>query len=449
MANQLRILIVDNDPFDIDSLEKELHRLGYQTESAVNGREALKKIIDGSSNQGYPGILITDVQMPIMDGLELMKQTWKRDPNLPIILVTKYGDIPMAVQAMHDGAYDFIEKPIDFERLADIIKRAMDKRSLVLENRVLRSAVESGIEAKIKGNSSSIVELRKKIITLASKDVNVLILGETGTGKELVAQCLHDFSQRVRSRFVTINCAAIPKGLFESELFGYVKGAFNFAYTDKKGLFEIADGGTLFLDEIGLLPLDLQGKLLRVLQDQKIRPLGSTKEISVNVRLIAATNLDLRSAVKKGDFREDLYFRLHVVEILIPPLSERCEDIPLLFGFFIDYFARKHECKIPELSPDGKHKLMTYDWTENGNIRELKNEAERYVLGMPTIIEPNPPKPLPTLPQKMAEYEKTLIEQSLIKNKGDTSAAAEDLVIPPRTLNEKMRKYGLNKKNYQ
>ena len=382
MSDKPRILIVDDEPFNLDLLEQELETLGYEVVSATNGQEALNKIIGGAHDHVFPGIVVADIKMPRMDGLELMKRALELDPDLPVILVTAYGDIPMAVKAICDGAYDFVERPFDADRLREKVKRAVEKRSLVLENRALRAelACRSGIEVLIIGKSPLMVELRKTVANLAETDTNVLILGETGTGKEVVARCLHDFSSRSRNRFVPVNCGAIPENMFESELFGYEPGAFTDAKKRRLGRLEHAHNGTLFLDEIESMPLHLQVKLLRALEERVIERLGSNDEISVDFRVVAATKADLKAAAENGEFRDDLYFRLNVAEVLIPPLRDRREDIPLLFEFFTDRLTARYEREAPMLSRDDLRELMAHSWP--GNVRELRNVAERHVLGL-------------------------------------------------------------------
>lgn len=454
MIDSMKILIVDDEPFIIDQLEQELEDLGYQTISAANGKDALDRIVDESSDHGFPGILVTDIRMPMMDGLELMKHTQEHDPDLPVVLATAYGDISMAVKAIQDGAYDFIEKPIRRERIEDVIKHAMEKRLLILENRALRSelAIKSGMDARIIGNSSLIIEIRESIANLADTNACVLLLGETGTGKELVARCLHDYSTRSKHNFVPVNCGAIPENLFESELFGYEAGAFTGATKRHNGKFEHANNGTLFLDEIESIPLNLQVKLLRVLEEHVIERLGSNEQIPVNFRVVAATKTDLKNMAKEGDFREDLYYRLNVAEVLVPSLRDRREDIPLLFNYFAEQLSAQYERESPRLSGSDNNDLMSYSWP--GNVRELKNVAERYVLGLTKqksplsrLINPSNEQHL-NLPEQVKVFERYIIENALTENKGNIQLTMETLGIPRRTLNDKMRFFNLDRKKY-
>ena len=454
MSRKSKILVVDDDPFSLDLLRQELEHLGHDINTCTNGKKAIEKIISETSKHGFPGIIVTDIRMPSMDGIELMKRTIDLDPDLPVILITAYGDISMAVQAMHDGAYDFIEKPIDSEKLIDVVKRGMEKRSLVLDNRKLRAELvsKSGLDTQIIGKSPLTIELRGNIANLADTNASVLVLGETGTGKDLVAQCLHEFSSRSGNNFVPVNCGAIPENIFESELFGHEAGAFTGATKRRIGRIEHSHGGTLFLDEIESMPRHLQVKLLRTLEERVIERLGSNEQISVDFRVVSATKADLKEAVRKGDFREDLYFRLNVAEVVVPPLRSRRDDVPLLFEYFAEKLAFRYKREVPQLSQKDLHELIMHPWP--GNVRELKNVAERAVIGMGTqkpsvaeIIHPATKSPL-TLSEQVEIFEKQIIETSLSDNNGSIQDTMETLGIARRTLNEKMRKYGLDRKDY-
>ncbi|MBW2489746.1 MAG: sigma-54-dependent Fis family transcriptional regulator [Deltaproteobacteria bacterium] len=454
MSRKSKILVVDDDPFSLDLLRQELEHLGHDINTCTNGKKAIEKIISETSKHGFPGIIVTDIRMPGMDGIELMKRTIDFDPDLPVILITAYGDISMAVQAMRDGAYDFIEKPIDSEKLIDVVKRGMEKRSLVLDNRRLRAELvsKSGLDTQIIGKSPLTIELRGNIANLADTNASVLVLGETGTGKDLVAQCLHEFSSRSGNNFVPVNCGAIPENIFESELFGHEAGAFTGATKRRIGRIEHSHGGTLFLDEIESMPRHLQVKLLRTLEERVIERLGSNEQISVDFRVVSATKADLKEAVRKGDFREDLYFRLNVAEVVVPPLRSRRDDVPLLFEYFAEKLAFRYKREAPQLSQKDLHELIMHSWP--GNVRELKNVAERAVIGMGTqkpsvaeIIHPATQPPL-TLSEQVEIFEKQIIETSLSDNNGSIQDTMETLGIARRTLNEKMRKYGLDRKDY-
>ena len=454
MSRKSKILVVDDDPFSLDLLRQELEHLGHDINTCTNGKKAIEKIISETSKHGFPGIIVTDIRMPRMDGIELMKRTIDLDPDLPVILITAYGDISMAVQAMHDGAYDFIEKPIDSEKLIDVVKRGMEKRSLVLDNRKLRAELvsKSGLDTQIIGKSPLTIELRGNIANLADTNASVLVLGETGTGKDLVAQCLHEFSSRSGNNFVPVNCGAIPENIFESELFGHEAGTFTGATKRRIGRIEHSHGGTLFLDEIESMPRHLQVKLLRVLEERVIERLGSNEQIFVDFRVVSATKADLKEAVRNGDFREDLYFRLNVAEVVVPPLRSRRDDVPLLFEYFAEKLAFRYKREVPQLSQKDLHKLIMHPWP--GNVRELKNVAERAVIGMsaqnPSVAEIIHPatKSSLTMSKQVEIFEKQIIEKSLSDNKGNIQDTMEKLGIARRTLNEKMRNYGLDRKDY-
>jgi two-component system, NtrC family, C4-dicarboxylate transport response regulator DctD len=375
-----------------------------------------------------------------------------KDPEIPIIIVTGHGDIAMAVQAIRDGAYDFIERPYDADRLREMVTRGLHARSLVLENRGLRAELKAkvGLEARLLGASPLMDDLRRTIATVADTDANVLIIGETGTGKELVARSLHDLGRRARHRFVPVNCGALPESLFESELFGHEAGAFTGAAKQRIGRLEYAHRGTLFLDEVDSLPFSMQAKLLRVLQEREIERLGSNEQIKADFRTIAATQTHLKKAIEAGSFRADLFYRLDVAEIHIPPLRDRRDDIPLLFGAFAEELAAHHGREAPKL---GREDLQAvYAWP--GNIRELRNVVERYVLGLHriagTLAEflPGADGKSSTLTEQLDAFEKCVLDQELARRRGNIQGAADALGLPVRTLNDRMRRHGLTRKTY-
>jgi len=443
------ILVVDDDPTNRDLMAQQLAGIGGEVMTAGDGKAALEKL-----RPGFPGAVVADVKMPRMDGLELLRHAREIDAELPVILVTGHGDIAMAVQAMRDGAYDFIERPYDAERLREMAARALHARSLVLDNRTLRAELraKAGPDSRLLGNSAPMDELRHTIAVLADTDANVLIFGETGTGKELVARSLHDLSRRSRHRFVPVNCAALPESLFESELFGHEAGAFTGAAKRRIGKLEHAHGGTLFLDEIDSLPLGLQAKLLRVVQEREIERLGSNEQIATDFRAVAATQVDLKNAVEAGAFRPDLFYRLDVAEIRIPSLRDRREDIPLLFQAFTQELAARHDREPPKPAHADLHALMAYSWP--GNVRELRNVAERYVLGlhhragMLAGIVNAPEARKQCLGEQIDAFERCILEQELARHKGSMQAAAASLGLPVRTLNDRMRRHGLSRKVY-
>jgi two-component system C4-dicarboxylate transport response regulator DctD len=443
------LLVVDDDPVNRDLLVQQLSGLADTILTAEDGNTALQKL-----QPDFPGALITDLKMPRMDGLELLRRTRQTDPDLPVLIVTGHGDIPLAVQAIRDGAYDFIERPYDPDRLREMTTRALHARALILDNRSLRAEIKAktGLEARLMGRSPVMEDLRRTIARIADTDANVLIIGETGTGKELIARSLHDLGSRSAHRFVPVNCGALPESLFESELFGHEAGAFTGAARQRIGRFEYAHRGTLFLDEIDSLPLSMQAKLLRVLQEQEIERLGSNTPIKANFRTVAATQVDLKKGIESGTFRADLFYRLDVAEIHVPPLRERREDIPLLFQAFADELAARHGREPPQLARDDLRALMAHGWP--GNVRELRNVAERTVLGlhrMSGALAENLPKQdgrALGLSEQMDAFERCVIDQELAKCRGNIQAAADALGLPVRTLNDRMRRHGLSRKTY-
>lgn len=332
------VMVVDDEGSIRSAVEQWLSLSGFQVQLFSRADECLAKL-----PEHFPGVILSDVRMPGLSGLELLAEVQRRDPDLPVILLTGHGDVPMAVEAMRDGAYDFLEKPFSPEALLGSLRRALDKRTLVLENRRLHEQADARarLDGTLLGVSRALQNLRRQVLDLAALPVNVLIRGETGSGKELVARCLHDFGPRASKPFVALNCAAIPEALFEAELFGHESGAFTGAQGKRIGKLEYADGGTLFLDEIESMPLAQQVKLLRVLQEQKLERLGSNQSIQVDLRIIAATKPDLLDEARAGRFREDLAYRLNIAELRLPPLRERREDIPLLFEHFTHNAAER------------------------------------------------------------------------------------------------------------
>jgi len=393
--------------------------------------------------RAWPGVVVTDIKMPGSSGLDLMAGILSIDAEVPVILITGHGDVAMAVQAMREGAYDFIEKPFPSDQLVDAVRRALEKRQLVLENRALRSALgaRGGLEHTLVGRSAEMVRLRENILDFAQTDADVLILGETGAGKELVARSLHDHSPRRDGRFVAINCGALPETLIESELFGHKAGAFTGAGKARTGRIEFASGGTLFLDEIESMPLDVQVKLLRVLQDRTVVPLGGNEEVPVDVRVVAATKEDLRELADAGRFREDLYYRLDVLTLAIPPLRDRRNDIPLLFQHFVDQACQRYKRPDVTPSPSVNAELLSRDWP--GNVRELQNAAIRFALGAGGLGREEAGGGERTLSAQMDTVERQVIETALAQHGGSLKATYEALAVSRKTLYDKMRKYGI------
>jgi two-component system C4-dicarboxylate transport response regulator DctD len=398
----------------------------------------------------FPGVLVTDLKMEGMNGLDLLRRAQQIDPELPVIVITGHGDVETAVEAMRLGAYDFIEKPFVPERFLDVVRHASEKRQLVMENRRLRRAVgERTLNTRIIGTSKPAEELRGSVAELAGADVSVVLYGETGVGKDLVARCLHDFGRRQKGNYVAVNCAAVPETMAESEFFGHEAGAFTSAAKARPGKLEHATGGTLFLDEIDSMPAGIQGKLLRALQERTIERLGSNRSTAIDIRPIAASKVDLRAASAAGRFRPDLYYRLSVVEVVIPPLRERREDIPLLFEYFASSTAEAHGRELRPLSAATLHMLLAHDWP--GNVRELRNAAERYALGLGGGLA-MPRQPAQSVGTSLADqveaFERTLIERCLVESGGRISAVMERLDIPRRTLSEKMARLGLDRRRF-
>jgi two-component system C4-dicarboxylate transport response regulator DctD len=438
-----QVIVVDDEAAIREAVQQWLELSGFSVQSCATAQAALALV-----DRDYPGILISDVRMPGTDGLQLLDSVLERDRDLPVILVTGHGDVPMAVQALRQGAYDFIEKPFTPERLLDSVRRALDKRRLVCENRQLRQqfARKDHIEAQLLGVSKPMEALRRQILELAGTSVNILLRGDTGSGKERVARCLHDFSNRAGKPFVALNCAAIPEHLFESELFGHESGAFTGAQGKRIGRIEHADGGTLFLDEVESLPLAQQVKLLRVLQEKTLERLGSNRSIQVDLRVISAVKPDLLDEVKAGRFREDLYYRLNVASLRIPPLRERREDIPLLFEHFASQAAQRHGREVPSLPPSELTRLLAHDWP--GNVRELINAAERHALGLSGGVESGDGLPQQSLAEQMEAFEAQCLHRALQHCQGNITEVMALLQLPRRTLNEKMQRHGLQRSDY-
>ncbi len=368
-----RILVIEDEPairrvlIKILTEENEL----YEVEEAENGPDGLEKI----KKDDYD-LLLCDIKMPKMDGIEVLEVVKKLKPEIPVVMISGHGDIETAVQTMRMGAFDYISKPPDLNRLLNTVRNALDKKELVTENKLLRKKISKHYE--MIGESDAMMKIKEMIEKVAPTDARVLITGPNGTGKELIAHWLHLKSERSEKSMIEVNCAAIPSELIESELFGHVKGAFTSAVKDRAGKFEMADGGTIFLDEIGDMSLSAQAKVLRALQENKITRVGSDRDIKVNVRVIAATNKDLKQEISQGKFREDLYHRLAVILIHVPALNERSEDIPLLIAYFINQIAEEQGTPPKKISPKAVKLLREYDWT--GNIRELRNVVERLVI---------------------------------------------------------------------
>ncbi len=449
-AVSMRVMLVDDDPYIRDSAGQTLELEGYELVAHANAETAFAAL-----SPGWPGVVVTDINMPGMTGIELLQKIKDLDADIPVIIITGHGDISMAVTAIREGAYDFIEKPFASDLLLDVCRRASEKRALTLENRALRQelAEHNAAGPRLIGTSPGVQQLRNVVRAVADTPADILIHGETGTGKDLLARYIHENSNRRAANFVAINCGAVPENLIESELLGHEAGAFTDAKTRRIGKLEHAQGGTLFLDEIESMSMALQVKLLRVLEERQIERLGSNKTIDLDLRVIAATKVDLREAASRGDFREDLYYRLNVVRVDIPPLRERREDIPLLFKHFALVASSQFGREVAPLSPEQMQALVMQDW--QGNVRELRNLAERYVLLGDAFALDGEPQAFATqmadlsLPQRVENFEKTLIQNELERHAGSIKETLVALNVPRKTLYDKMRKYGLDKADYK
>ena len=444
-----RVLVVDDDKDVGGFLREALSRWNYDVSLATDGREAVRLI----SHQIFDAALV-DIWMPEMDGLQVLDEMKRHDPALEVVMMTGNPMVETAVQALKSGAYDYLIKPLNLDELQHLMQQVLEKRFLSREVHSLRSRLADHLAVKdLVGGSPAMTRVKEVIATVADSDSPVLIEGESGTGKELVAAAIHRQSGRAKGPFVPVNCSAIPADLMESEFFGHVRGAFSGAVADTLGLFRSAHGGTLFLDEVAELSPTLQGKLLRVIQEKEIRPVGSTKTHAVSVRMIAATNKNLETVVQNGSFRQDLFYRLNVVRILVPPLRERKGDIPALITYFLRRFNERFRRDVKGIAPDAITALTAYDFP--GNVRELENLLERaYALGARDEIErANLPElaarsdalmvtvdePIPTLDQA----ERDLIARALARFRNDKEQAARALGLTVRTLYRRIKKFGL------
>ncbi|PNG24208.1 sigma-54-dependent transcriptional regulator [Methylocella silvestris] len=447
MNERLKVLFVDDDKAIRFATAQTLGLAGLETVTVETAEAACDKL-----HANFPGILVADFKLPGMDGIALLEHAMRIDPTLPVIVVTGHGDIALAVRAMRTGAYDFIEKPVGSNHIVGVVRRALEKRRLTFEINDLHHRLEqkAGIERILIGDSATMVALRRDILNLGPAAPDVLIQGETGTGKELVARALHDSSPGRTKPFVAINCGAIPESMFESELFGHEKGAFTGAQSQRVGKIEYASGGTLFLDEVESMPLSLQVKLLRVLQSRQLERLGSNRPIDISIRVVAATKTDLQALSDARQFRHDLYFRLNVVTVSVPPLRERREDIPSLFEHHVLLAASRYKRDASLASEQLMRDLMAYDWP--GNVRELGNVAARFVLGLVDgrfNLNGAPKSAERPLKDIVGEFERGLIVETLRRNHGDVMDACEALGIPKKTLYDKMRRYALNGSEYR
>jgi DNA-binding NtrC family response regulator len=443
-----RILVVDDEEIIRDSLTFILRKEGYEVDEAQNGAQALEKI-----GQTSYDVLVTDIEMPEMRGTELLEKVSVRSPQTFVIIITAYGSIETAIDALHKGAYDYVLKPIEFDDLLFRIKKLIEHRNLTMENSQLRKDLHRQYDFHhIIGQSQAMKKVFQTIEKVAGSEGTVLITGKSGTGKELVARAIHYNSKRKNKRFAAINCGAIVETLFESELFGHKRGSFTGAVADKEGILKVAEGGTIFLDEVSEIPFHLQVKLLRAVEQREITPIGSNDPIKIDVRIIAATNKNLRTEVAEGKFREDLFYRLNVVEIHLPPLNERMDDIPLLANHFIDIYRQDMGKNIKGLSNQAMNILMRYQW--KGEVRELQNVIERAIIfcdgdyvdtpHLPEYMHDVSASPdddgqlSSSLKEATKHFTKRYIEQALQRHGADKEAAAAELGISLSSLYRKM-----------
>ena len=436
-----KVLLIDDDNDLRHALVQALELDGFDVLAFASADAALPAV-----SFQFHGAIVSDVRMPGMTGQDFSKRVLEIDPAIPVIFITGHGDVSMAVTAMRDGAYDFIEKPFPPNQLSTVVSRAIEKRRLVLENRILREEIDADgmLDETLVGKSQAMVKVRAQVQMLAEADIDVMINGETGAGKDVVARALHDHSARKNAPFVAVNCGALPKEIIESELFGHEAGAFTGATQKRIGKIEFANGGTLFLDEIESMPLDLQVKLLRVVETRSLERLGSNNTIPLDIRVIGASKVDLVKASSDGNFRQDLLFRLNVASIDLPPLRARGDDILMLFYRLARQARARFRKEIPEVTPTTISQLNAYDWP--GNVRELRNSADRFVLGMGLGIGQEPEdinlaEIGGTLPEKVAAYEKALIEREIATHSGSLKATYEAFGISRKALYEKMKKY--------
>ena len=426
------ILVEDEDALRLATTQT-LELGGFSVRACTSAEEALALL-----QADFDGVVVSDVRLPGRSGLDLLADVAALDAELPLILVTGHGDVDMAVAAMRSGAYDFIEKPFGAERLLRAVQRAQERRSLVLENRRLKTAWALHPDTpQLVGRSEAIEHLKVMVRNIAPAGVDILVNGQTGTGKEVLARIIHAASGR-KGNFVAINCGALPEPVFESEMFGHEAGAFTGAQKRRIGKLEYANGGTLFLDEIESMPLALQVKLLRVLQERRLERLGANESIPVNFRIIAASKADLLQLSMQGQFREDLFYRLGVAIIDLPPLCERRDDIPLLLAHFTHDAAQRYGRAVPQWSAADMAQWQAANWP--GNLRELRNFAERLVLG---IVQPSAPAQAQPLPAQVDAYEREVIARTLDSMDGNVASAADHLGVPRKTLYDKLKKYQL------
>ena len=443
------ILIVDDEESHRLMLRAHLEQEGFSTVEAVDGQEAIAKVAERNVD-----LILMDIRMPRLDGMEALLRIKQANPTIPVIMMTAYGSIDSAVKALQAGATDYLTKPLDSNELLVKVQKALRYHQLEEENILYRERLGIRFDfSRIIGKSAKMHDLFDMLATVAPTEATVLLLGESGTGKEIIANAIHQNSPRKERPYVKVSCAALPETLLESELFGHEKGAFTGAIEKKKGRFERADGGTIFLDEIGEMSLTTQTKILRVLQEREFEPVGGTKTIKVDVRIIAATNKNLEEEVKKGKFREDLYYRINVVPLTIPPLRERAEDVPLLAEYFLRLYGEKNKRMLKGFADGVLDALIRYEWP--GNVRELENIVERTVImsrgdtitfaDLPPAIAGAQGKAMQTSPAiSLKDMERETITKTLQQTGGNRTKAAVLLGITRKTLQNKIKEYGID-----
>lgn len=440
-----KILLVDDDDALRGAVAQGLELRGFEVAAFDNAPSALKAL-----SREFDGAVVSDVRMPGMDGLALFERVRAIDPDIPVLLITGHGDVAMAVAALQDGAYDFVSKPFPMERLTAALARALEKRGLVLDNRRLEAAAQASGGSPLLGDTPVMQRLRATIAQLAEAEVDVLIQGETGAGKGLVAHALHRGGARRSRPMVTVNCAALPEAVFETELFGSAAGSAGGAARPSTGRIERADRGVLFLDEIEGLSPTLQAKLLRVVEEREIWPVGAAEPRHLDLRIIAASKVDLAEAVREGAFRADLYYRLNVVTLVVPPLRERREDVPTLFGHFLAEAAARLRRPPPRLTATIRDHLLGHDWP--GNVRELAHYAERVALGLPSALvaeDGATPAATESLADRTGRYEAMVIRETLAACGGDARTAMTLLQTPRKTFYDKLRRHGIEIDRYR
>ncbi|ESW83391.1 MULTISPECIES: sigma-54 dependent transcriptional regulator [unclassified Mesorhizobium] len=447
MMDTAPVVLIDDDSELRRATRQTLELAGFSVSAFAVANEALAGL-----DANFPGVVVSDIRMPGIDGLQLFDRVLQLDADIPVILVTGHGDIAVAVKAIKDGAYDFITKPFAADRLAQSVARAAEKRRLVMENRALRESAEQAQDGlPLIGQTLAMERLRRTLRQIADTDVDVLVTGETGSGKEVVASLLHRWSRRARGNFVALNCGALPDTVIESELFGHEAGAFTGAQKKRIGRIEHSSGGTLFLDEIESMPASTQVQMLRVLEMREVTPLGTNEIRPVDLRVVAAAKVDLGDASRRGAFREDLYYRLNVVTISIPPLRERRDDVALLFFYFAERAAGRFRRQMPAVPASVHRHLSQHDWP--GNVRELAHFAERFVLGLEEAAQAPPSAPAEpddasSLPERLERYEANVIREALGRNDGDVRRTIEALGIPRKTFYDKLQRHRIVRSDF-